>query len=309
MCLVEGRTPVEWRGTQRVIDLEFHHVDVFAARPYSGNSLAVFPDGGDLSSADMLAITQELRHFESIFLVPTGRHREVRARVFDLFGELDFAGHPLLGAAGVLHERDGFDGALDWQFVLNRKTVAVRSTPTRTGHRVELDQGIPEFLGGPPLARREEFAKSLDLDLADLQPDLELEVVSTGLRYLIVPIRSGIERAQIVRRDFEELLQGVGAQFVYLLDVGALEGRTWNNDGLTEDVATGSAAGTVGAYLAKHGRIAPDQEFTLQQGRFVGRPSEISVVVHGSPTAITNVRVSGDVAGVGHGRLARPNFA
>jgi hypothetical protein len=32
-----------------------------------------------------------------------------------------------------------------------------------------------------------------------------LEVVSTGLRYLIVPIEEGLERARIVGADFEEL--------------------------------------------------------------------------------------------------------
>src|SRR5689334_14397095 len=46
--------------------LEYHHVDVFSAEPYAGNSLAVFVDQPPLTGGQMLAITQELRHFESI---------------------------------------------------------------------------------------------------------------------------------------------------------------------------------------------------------------------------------------------------
>lgn len=45
----------------------FIHCDVFATRPYSGNSLAVFTDCADLSAQQMLTITQELRHFERPF--------------------------------------------------------------------------------------------------------------------------------------------------------------------------------------------------------------------------------------------------
>jgi trans-2,3-dihydro-3-hydroxyanthranilate isomerase len=39
--------------------LEYDHVDVFAARPFSGNSLTVFLDAGSLVGTQMFRITQE----------------------------------------------------------------------------------------------------------------------------------------------------------------------------------------------------------------------------------------------------------
>ena len=63
--------------------------------------------------------------------------------------------------------------------------------------------------------------------------------------------------------DFEGFLGGYGAQYVYVLDAGAIEGRHWNNDGVLEDVATGSAAGCVAAYLMRHGRARDGQELSL----------------------------------------------
>lgn len=48
--------------------LAYRHVDVFSPRPFSGNSLAVFPESRGLSPEQMGLITRELRHFESIFL-------------------------------------------------------------------------------------------------------------------------------------------------------------------------------------------------------------------------------------------------
>jgi predicted PhzF superfamily epimerase YddE/YHI9 len=75
----------------------------------------------------------------------------------------------------------------------------------------------------------------------------------------------GLEQARIVTADFDALLRTVNAQFAYVLDVRELEGRHWNNDGVMEDVATGSAAGTVGAYLTRHERIPAGDEFILRQ--------------------------------------------
>lgn len=69
-----------------------------------------------------------------------------------------------------------------------------------------------------------------------------------------------------MRTDFAQLLRTVNAQFAYVLDVRELEGRHW-----MEDIATGSGAGTVGAYLTKHRRVAVGEEFILRQGRFLGR--------------------------------------
>ena len=77
--------------------------------------------------------------------------------------------------------------------------------------------------------------------------------------------------------DFEALLATVGAKFAYVLDVAAREGRTWDNAGLMEDIATGSAAGPVGAYLRHHRAATASETVTLKQGRFVGRPSKITV--------------------------------
>jgi trans-2,3-dihydro-3-hydroxyanthranilate isomerase len=90
-----------------VATIEYIHVDVFSRTPYGGNSLPVFPEAIGLSAQQMLCITQELRHFEAIFLEPVIEPNRVRARIFDLCEELPFAGHPIIGAAAVLHRASG----------------------------------------------------------------------------------------------------------------------------------------------------------------------------------------------------------
>jgi PhzF family phenazine biosynthesis protein len=280
-------------------DLGFIHVDVFSQSPFGGNSLPVFPDAHGLSVEQMLRITQEMRHFEAIFLEPTDQPGTVRARIFDLFEELPFAGHPIIGAAAVLHRRSGLDGAQSWQFQLPSKTVEITTDVTAGGYSGLLDQGPPEFLGSFDDGAR--VAAAFNLAAEELASDLPLEVVSTGLRYLIVPVRPGVLARARISYDITELVQSAGAQFAVLLDEAAVEVRHWNNDGIIEDVATGSAAGTIGAYRLRHGLARAGDTFTLHQGQYTGRPSTLRVQPEGDAARVETVKVGGDVAFVGHG--------
>jgi trans-2,3-dihydro-3-hydroxyanthranilate isomerase len=230
---------------QPLVTLTYQHVDVFSPLPYSGNSLAVFLDCPSLTVEQMRRITQELRHFESIFLSPLQRDHEARARVFDLFGELDFAGHPLLGAACALHASSSQEDTALWTIHLPARTVSVMTSHHGDSYTAVLDQGQPVFLAPVPTEKTAAFAAALNLHLEDLSATLPME-----------------------------------------------------------DVATGSGAGTVAAYLARHGRIPLGQETILSQGRFTGRPSRIRIRADGTAASIHRVLVGGDVAFVGQGTLA-----
>ncbi|MFF5973417.1 PhzF family phenazine biosynthesis protein [Streptomyces sp. NPDC012769] len=281
--------------------LAFHHVDVFTDRPYSGNSLAVFPAAEGLTGDAMQRITRELRHFESVFL-SRDNAGELRARVFDLVEELDFAGHPLIGAAAVLHQVHApHRESATWTLALPGRSV--RLTTERGGPRhytSVLDQGAARFGGRPdPRGLAELFGLAPD----DLDPDLPPEVVSTGLAYLIVPVRPGALARARVARHLEAPLSRLGASYAYLLDVDALEGRHWSNDGLLEDVATGSGAGCAAAYLRLHGRLPDGVPAVLRQGRFTGRPSRLDITAYGRGHRVHSVRVGGGVAFVAEGRL------
>ena len=283
--------------------MDFQHVDVFADAPFTGNSVTVFLSGGTLATGQMLSNTREFRHFESIFLQPAGDETRWQARVFDLVEELDFAGHPVLGAAAVLH--DQFGGITRrWTIELPAKTVTVETTRDGAVFRGMLDQGRPEYGQAVTGAAAAPILDSIGLCSADLVPGLDPAVVSTGLRYLVIPVSApALARAAITVADFGDRLAAVGAQFAYLLDPDGLEGRHWTNDGRTEDIATGSAGGTVGAYLARAGRAVMNRPFVLQQGRFTGRPSQIQVEPCGSDGEISRILVGGQIAPVARGTL------
>lgn len=280
--------------------LDLHLCDVFADQALSGNSLPVVIHDEPLDDDFMLRLTQELRQFETTFLQATDEPDLFETHIYDLDRELDFAGHPLLGAAAILHDLHGNgDHERHWRLRVLGREVPVSTTPSaRPGcFEASMDQGEPQYLGVADEEQARRAAAAFSLSVEDLAPGLPLEVLSTGLRYLVVPVTSGLERARIVHPDLEQLLAELGAEFAYLLDVEQRAGRHWQNDGSVEDVATGSAAGVVGAYLLRNGRAAAGERIALRQGHFLGRPSLLNVVPG------ERIEVSGPVTLLGHGVL------
>lgn len=284
--------------------IRFNQVDVFSRVPLAGNGLAIFPEADGWTAELMAGLTREMRQFESIFLSRPRPDGSIRARIFTMEEELDFAGHPILGAAAFLHDAlRATEQQAGWVLQLNARSVHVRTARCSGWYEATMEQGPATF--GDPLSNEASapYIAALNLSGSDMADGLPLQVVSTGLPYLIVPIKSGLAHCRIVRSDFEVLLAQAGAKFAYVLDVTGMEGRTWDNDGRVEDIATGSAAGPAGAYLIEHGLAAADHAIKIKQGRFVGRPSEIGVMGSRTASGQISVDVSGDVRLVGQGVL------
>ncbi|MDO8696400.1 MAG: PhzF family phenazine biosynthesis protein [Pseudomonas sp.] len=259
--------------------MQYWQLDVFTERPLSGNGLSAFADARGLSSAAMQALTIELRQFESIFLLPGANAQEYSARIFTMEEELPFAGHPIIGAAALLHHLHNPAEQAQWTLHLPSKSVAITSRRQGQGFYAEMDQGQAEFGQVLSQAEAREFGAAFGLSCSDLDSRYPATVVSTGLPYVLLPVSSaGLAKAKQCRLLDVELLS-CGAAFVYLLDVDGLEGRTWDPAGQVEDIATGSAAGPVAAYLVNQGVRRPGEAFSLNQGRFLQRPSRLDVCV------------------------------
>ena len=94
-----------------VRDRDFVQVDVFGARPFKGNPVAVILDGTGLSAEDMQDIARWTQLSETTFIVaPTHDGAHYRLRIFTPASELPFAGHPTLGSAHAWARHVGFEG-------------------------------------------------------------------------------------------------------------------------------------------------------------------------------------------------------
>ena len=242
-----------YRGS--MVDVEYWHVDVFSRYAFQGNGLVVVRDDIGLSTAVQQQLTREVRQFETVFISGVDLlGRTARLRIFTEDEELGFAGHPMLGVGAVLHSELSAAAAEEtWALELSSRIVSVLTRGRDGWIEASMDQGPARFGMNVTGELTDRYRRALGLSLAAVRADLPMQVVSTGLPYLIVPVHAqGLATAHIATPDFEAILAASGAKFVYVLDPATPEGRTWDNTGRIEDVATGSAAGPAAAYLIEH---------------------------------------------------------
>ena len=158
----------------------------------------------------------------------------------------------------------------------------------------------------PAKLNNKALAAALGLSLKDFDPRLEPEYVSTGIFNLMVPLRSRATLGKIVMNMAElRKLLGKNGTMAYCFACGD-NGKAFSRGMLPwelyEDAATGSAAGALGAYLVKHGRLSPAYTLNILQGEEMGRPSHIEVEVTQSGKKLMP-RVSGAAVRVFEGTI------
>ncbi|TFY98278.1 PhzF family phenazine biosynthesis protein [Ramlibacter humi] len=86
----------------------FKQVDVFTAKPYLGNPVAVVLDGKGLTTEQMQGFTRWTNLSEATFVLPPEDPKaDYKVRIFTTSQELPFAGHPTLGTCHAWLEAGG----------------------------------------------------------------------------------------------------------------------------------------------------------------------------------------------------------
>jgi trans-2,3-dihydro-3-hydroxyanthranilate isomerase len=283
-------------------------IDVFTDRGLAGNALAVCLDGRGLTTEQMQDIARETNLSETTFVLPGDAEAEcnkaIRVRIFTVQEELPFAGHPTLGTAFVLR---GSSPAPEVRLQLNVGTVPVRfeDPPGRPGFG-EMTQVDPKFvMQHDPAA----VANAVGLPVADLDPTLPIETISTGMPFTVTPIRklSVLQTLRIDPARSSQYLAQSGGKFFYFVcretaDPGTrMHARMLFYGG--EDPATGSAAGCATAWMVAHGVAQPDERVLIEQGVEMKRPSRIYVRASKSDNRVVNVRVGGSAVEIMRGQM------
>jgi trans-2,3-dihydro-3-hydroxyanthranilate isomerase len=301
------------------MDLPFHTLDVFTDRAFGGNPLGVFPDAAHLNSDLMQRVAREMNLSESVFLGPPESGGTARVRIFTPGAEVPFAGHPTVGTATFLASRLDLAPADDTVTLVLEENVGhvpvdVRFSDGRPVFARFTTAVLPEHRPSP--VPRAELARMVGLAEDDLDPSLPVEMVSCGLPFHCIPVRSldAIRRAVLDVAAWRRLLANLWADHVYLITLDA-EGagvdvrvRMFGPAvGVPEDPATGSAAAALGGYLsAVDGSESAALRWTVEQGVEIGRPSLLHVEADRSGGTTSAVRVGGSAISVSHGTMSVP---
>ena len=264
----------------------FYTLDVFTTTRFEGNPLAVFTDGDGLSDNAMQAIAREMNLSETVFVQkPTEDNALARLRIFTTREELKLAGHPVIGTWFLLAELGVVPAQEGAVHVLQQTGAGVLPVEIRfkdgRPQRVTMTQMEARFK--PLKVKTAALAKALGLSPRDFDPSMEPGCVSTGVFNLMVPLRNRTALGKI-EMNMSELrrLIGKNATMAYCFALNG-NGKAFTRGMLPwelyEDAATGSAAGSLGAFLVKHGKLATGSTLNIQQGVEMGRPSQIEVQV------------------------------
>jgi trans-2,3-dihydro-3-hydroxyanthranilate isomerase len=289
----------------------FAILDVFAETKYAGNQLAVFLDAADLSDEEMQLYAKEMNYSETTFILSERQRKGgYDVRIFTPAEEIPFAGHPTLGTAFVI-QQEIIRKPIE-KVILNLQVGQIPVALSFSKGEVDelwMEQKHPEFGRTFDIAT---IARALNIDEAEIDDRFPIEEVSTGLPFMIVPLKTldVVKKARINRDLFFDLIDKTDAKAPLIFCP-----ETYNpkNDlncrvfvdyyNIPEDPATGSANGCLAGYLVKHRYFGePHINVRVEQGYEIGRPSLLYLKAEDHSGAI-DVLVGGKVFKIAKGEF------
>jgi trans-2,3-dihydro-3-hydroxyanthranilate isomerase len=297
--------------------LDYHVLDVFTDKRFSGNPLAVVLGADALDARIMQTVAREFNLPETVFLLePRNRAHTARVRIFTPAAELPFAGHPTVGTAVLLAElRTQLANGSGDAIVVLEQPVGIVRVGVRLRHGAasfaEFDSPKPpESVGVVPPADR--LAAALGLIPAEIGFENHKPTrYSAGNAFIFAPIASleAIGKAGVAAAHWNAATQGNVGMFLYCRQTvhttSSFHARMFApHNGIGEDPATGSAAAAFAGVVHRFDAL-PDgnHKRTIEQGFEMGRPSlmELSMDIEGGK--LGTVRIGGHAVRVAEGKI------
>lgn len=303
----------------------FYQLDVFTKKAFSGNQLAVLPEAENLSDKEMQDIAREMNLSETVFVLPSEKALR-RLRIFTPKRELPLAGHPVVGTwkllaeLGIMPKKENGKIQIEQEVKLGVLPVEIEF---KDGKAAKVIMTQDKFVAGETItdeAEIEKLAKGLGLEVSDLdlRDDLPIQVVSTGVKGLDIPIKTldALSRCRINAALLTEIYlkyDAVGC-YAFTFETKEKDSRVHArffapDDNIPEDPATGSAAGSFSGYAVYHGAIETKEKnarFVIEQGDFMHRESRIFADITGEKGKIETVKIGGSSVIVARGELFVP---
>jgi trans-2,3-dihydro-3-hydroxyanthranilate isomerase len=295
--------------------------DVFTDTKLAGNPLAVVFDADDLDSETMQALAKEMNLSETVFVQPSDNPAHAaKLRIFTPARELPFAGHPTVGAAVAVAEKNhaSTGGNVDVVCVLDEQVgpvrCAVRLRPGEAGF-AEFDLPRKPARIDLPLDRQG-IADALSVKLSDIGFENHVASIwSAGVPFLMVPLHN---LAVVQQLEFDVPLWekvapfvegGLASAYVYcrggVHHQAKFHARMFSPDmGIAEDPATGAAVAALSGAIRYFDALPEGHHpIVVEQGVEMGRPSHIHLHIDVKDGEIGRTRIGGQAVKLAEGTL------
>jgi PhzF family phenazine biosynthesis protein len=217
-------------------------------------------------------------------------------RFFTPTEEVDLCGHATIGVFSTLLSR----GYIKRGNYTQDTKAGVLNVEVMEDSSIMMNQTKPSFF---EVLEKKEIADSLNISVDDMNEKLPVQIVSTGIRDIIVPIRS-MEVLNGIKPNFEKVSEiskkfsAIGYHLFVLHSLYNSNAHCRNLAplyGISEESATGTSNGALACYLLKYSQIKPEyaKNLSFEQGYSMNMPSEIMVSLSVENNEIQEVRVGG----------------
>jgi PhzF family phenazine biosynthesis protein len=272
---------------------EVYSLSAFTRDNQGGNPAGVVLDTLGLSESDMRDIAGKLGYSETAFVFKS-ENADFKIRYFTPNEEVDVCGHATIATFALMQQLGRVNLGANYRIETKSGLLNVNVDCDKS---VYLEQNPPEFREILP---RDEIAYSLGIDVNQLMTEFPIQIISTGLPDIIIPVTS-LDVLNKMNPN-EQLITEVSRKYqvigYHAFTFDTLVGSTAHCRnfaplyGIKEESATGTANAALACYIAKHKGIN-QRKFVFEQGYGMNLPSEIVVNLCYDQNTMTKVEVGG----------------
>jgi PhzF family phenazine biosynthesis protein len=278
-----------------MMKIKVYTLNAFVKEGRGGNPAGVVLSADLIRDAEMQHIAKKVGFSETAFILKSHK-ADYRLRYFTPAGEVPLCGHATVAAFGMLAIKGSIAAG---RYKLETK-AGILNVEILKDKKILMDQNLPEFY---EVIDKNEIAESLKIPVEAICSELPVQVVSTGLKDIIVPVRSLKELLEI-RPYFHKIAEvsrkyGGAGYHVFTTETKLFSTAHCRNFAplydIPEESATGTASGALACYMYKYGLLNAGQaeNIIFEQGYSMNRPSEIYASMKINDGKISGVKVGG----------------
>ena len=255
-------------------------INAFVDGDQGGNPAGVVFHADGLDSVAKQAIARQAGFSETAF-VSKSSVADYKLDFFTPTRQIAHCGHATIATFAYLAQQ-GLLGDVE----SSKETIDGRRRIVIDGDMAFMEQRAPAYTR-PESRLEKDILRALGLSPADLLPELDIEVVDTGNRFLIVAVKNQAILRDIVpeQSTIGDISERLGLIGVYVYTPQSVKpGRDATARmfapfyGISEEAATGMAAGPLACYLRDCAGV-DKTEFLIEQGYFMTPPSGSVITV------------------------------
>lgn len=275
--------------------VKVYTINSFAKSIEGGNQAGIVLHADDYSEAVMKKIARIVGFSETAFVMKSDV-ADFKVRFFTPVEEVDICGHATIATFSILHRK----GYIKPGIYKQETKAGVLCIELKEDTTIMMHQNAPGYY---EIISKRDIADTLNIDETEMMDELPIQIVSTGIRDIMIPIKN-IDLLNAIKPDFEKVSElcrtyNTVGYHMFTFDTLYHSNAYCRNlaplYGIPEESATGTSNGALACYLLKYHKIKPEDasHIVIEQGYSMGKPSEIIVDLMMEESELVGVKVGG----------------